>query len=301
MPRFRRILPFLLMFLLLLPGASRAEEAILFFSSAAEVHADSSLLVREDITVRVEGREIRRGIFRDFPTTYRTPSGKTVRVGFSVEEALLNGKSIPWKTESRSNGVRVYLGDANSNAPRGEQTYTLVYTTTGQLGFFEQHDELYWNVTGNDWAFPIEKARFSMSLPGGASFSTVISTRDSRETGERMHNCSPTDLWSRPGGSHPARDSQWHTPGRRVSSQNPGLRFWRNFFFCTDRGSWYSLRSSSLSTTSSYGSGGEKTRPENPSFHCSQPRRGTLPDFCGTFGAWGWTTPASPLKYSIWR
>ena len=173
MPRFRRILPFLLMFLLLLPGAARAEEAILLFSSAAEVHADSSLLVREDITVRVEGREIRRGIFRDFPTRYRTPSGKTVRVGFSVEEALLNGKSIPWKTESRSNGVRVYLGDANSNAPRGEQTYTLVYTTTGQLGFFEQHDELYWNVTGNDWAFPIEKARFSMSLPGGASFSTV--------------------------------------------------------------------------------------------------------------------------------
>jgi hypothetical protein len=30
------------------------------------------------------------------------------------------------------------------------------------LGFFENHDELYWNVTGNDWAFPIDEASASV-------------------------------------------------------------------------------------------------------------------------------------------
>ena len=40
------------------------------------------------------------------------------------------------------------------------------------LGFFDDHDELYWNVTGFDWAFPIDKAGATVSLdfdvPAGA-------------------------------------------------------------------------------------------------------------------------------------
>jgi uncharacterized membrane protein len=32
------------------------------------------------------------------------------------------------------------------------------------LGFFDEHDELYWNVTGNNWAFPIDKATATVRL-----------------------------------------------------------------------------------------------------------------------------------------
>ena len=162
-----------ILILLLLPLSSGAEEKIFLFSSTATVNADSSLEVREDITVNVEGRQIRRGIYRDFPTTYTDSSGRTVRVGFTVKSALLNGRKVPYKTESRSNGVRVYIGDAKSTAPLGKQTYTLVYVTTHQVGFFDGHDELYWNVTGNEWAFPIDEARFSLSIPGDAPFNSV--------------------------------------------------------------------------------------------------------------------------------
>ena len=164
---------FALFGLLLLPLSAGAQEKILLFSSTATLTADSSLEVQEDILVNIEGRQIRRGIYRDFPTTYRDASGKAIRVGFSVKNALLNGKKIPYKTESRSNGVRVYLGDPNSTAPLGKQTYTIVYTTTGQIGFFENHDELYWNVTGNDWDFLVEEARFSLAIPGRAPFNSV--------------------------------------------------------------------------------------------------------------------------------
>jgi hypothetical protein len=54
-----------------------AEEVIRNFVSDVTVEADGGLLVRETITVRSEGREIRRGILRDFPTTYkdRRPAG----------------------------------------------------------------------------------------------------------------------------------------------------------------------------------------------------------------------------------
>ena len=170
----KRLAGFLaLLTFLLLPPAAGAQEKIFLFSSRATLNADSSLEVREDITVNVEGRQIRRGIYRDFPTTYTAPSGRTVRVGFDVRETLLDGRKVPFKTESISNGVRVYIGDPNEFAPLGKRTYTLTYMTTHQVGFFEEHDELYWNVTGNGWDFAIDEARFNLSIPGATPFNSV--------------------------------------------------------------------------------------------------------------------------------
>ncbi|MDD3918084.1 MAG: DUF2207 domain-containing protein, partial [Synergistaceae bacterium] len=158
---------------LLLPLSAGAQEKIHLFSSRATLLADSSLEVREDITVNVEGRQIRRGIYRDFPTKYTDSSGRTVRVGFDVLETLLDGREVPFKTESIANGVRVYIGDPDEFAPLGKRTYTLSYVTTHQIGFFEGHDELYWNVTGNGWDFAIDEARFTLSIPGGTPFNSV--------------------------------------------------------------------------------------------------------------------------------
>ncbi|MDD3767967.1 MAG: DUF2207 domain-containing protein [Aminobacterium colombiense] len=173
MKSFHRLFLLIFLFLIFLTNSAGAEEVILSFSSYATVKVDASLEVREDITVWAEGKQIQRGIYRDFPTIYRDTSGKIVRVGFFVKGALLNGKKVPYRTESRSNGVRIYLGDPNRRVPFGEQTYSLIYVTTGQVGFYEKHDELYWNVTGNDWGFPIRKVRFSISLPQKVSFSSV--------------------------------------------------------------------------------------------------------------------------------
>ncbi len=164
---------FVFLSFLMMPLSSGAEEKTLLFSSSVKVHEDSSLEVREEITVNIEGQKILHGIFRDFPTQYRDSTGRMVSIGFSVKGALLNGRAIPYKVDSRSNGVRVYLGDPNRRAPPGQQTYTFVYGVSGVLGFFDEHDELYWNVTGNDWSFSIDEARFSLSLPGGAAYTAV--------------------------------------------------------------------------------------------------------------------------------
>ena len=174
--RLRRTIPALLLLaglLLLLPVPSGAEERILLYKSNATVLADSTLMVREDITVNVEGRQIRRGIYRDFPTTYKSLTGGTVRTGFDLKETLLDGERVPCKIENRSNGVRLYLGDSDGYAPLGEHTYTITYVTTYQVGFFEEHDELYWNVTGNDWEFAIDEVRFSLEIPEETPFNSV--------------------------------------------------------------------------------------------------------------------------------
>ena len=65
------------------------------------------------------------------------------------------------------------MGSKDVTLEPGEYTYALTYRTDRQLGFFEKHDELYWNVTGNAWEFPIEKASATVELPPGAE---VLST-----------------------------------------------------------------------------------------------------------------------------
>lgn len=79
-----------------------------------------------------------------------------------------NGATERYKTESYANGLRIKIGNKNVFLPHGEHVYTLVYRTTRQLGFFDDYDELYWNVTGSGWTFEIETARALVTLPGGA-------------------------------------------------------------------------------------------------------------------------------------
>jgi hypothetical protein len=114
------------------------------------------MTVTESITVYASGNEIKRGIYRDFPTRYKGRHGNTIRVGFKLLEVLRNDQPEAYHLKTKSNGIRVYIGSKNRMLQPGEYTYTLTYHTDRQLGFFKQFDELYWNVTGNEWSFPIE-------------------------------------------------------------------------------------------------------------------------------------------------
>lgn len=146
-----------------LPAA--AEERILAFDSQVQVNADGSLQVAETIQVRAEGDQIKRGIYRDFPTRYTDSQGRSVEVEFSVESVERDGAEEAYFTQSESNGIRVYMGKKEVLLPPGEYTYRLTFRTDRQLGFFPDHDELYWNATGNGWAFPIDAATCTVRLP----------------------------------------------------------------------------------------------------------------------------------------
>jgi uncharacterized membrane protein YgcG len=144
----------------------RADERILRFDSVVVVHKNSTMDVTETILVTAERQRIRHGIFRDFPTIYRDRSGRTHVVEFHVQEISCDGTRVPYHVEPQYNGVRIYIGDKDRFVLVGPHTYTLTYTTDRQLGFFADHDELYWNVTGNGWDFPIDRVEATVSLPG---------------------------------------------------------------------------------------------------------------------------------------
>ena len=144
---------------------ARADERILAFDSTITVNRDGTLEVHETIRVRAEGHDIRRGIYRDFPTIYPAKDGRQITVGFYFAAAARDGQPEPWRTEAMGNGVRVYLGSAAVSLPQGEHVYELTYRTDRQMGFFADHDELYWNATGNGWGFPIDRASARILLP----------------------------------------------------------------------------------------------------------------------------------------
>ena len=130
---------------------AHADERILSFDSHVAIQKDGALDVTETITVRAEGDQIRRGIFREFPTRYKGRNGSQVLVGFELLGVTRNGETEPAAKEAMTNGVRVRIGQADVLLPPGDHRYVIHYRTTRQLGRFADYDEIYWNVTGNGW------------------------------------------------------------------------------------------------------------------------------------------------------
>lgn len=142
-----------------------AQERILDYHADIQVLADGDVEVTERITVRAEGNRIRRGIYRDFPTRYKDRLGNRYVVDFEVLEVRRDGEVEPWFTEKLPNGVRVNTGNDDFLPVPSDIVFEIRYRTSRQLGFFEEHDELYWNVTGLGWDFQIEDASARVTLP----------------------------------------------------------------------------------------------------------------------------------------
>jgi len=142
-----------------------ASERILSFHSHISVEQSGSMTVREVITVNAEGRKIRRGIYRDFPTTYKDRLGNRYQVAFQIVSVRRDGIPEDFHTKKLDNGIRTYFGNKDRYLNPGVYEYEFTYRTSRQLGFFEDHDELYWNVTGNGWDFSIDLASAAVRLP----------------------------------------------------------------------------------------------------------------------------------------
>lgn len=143
-----------------------AEEAILSFEARVRVLRNGSLDVTETVAVRAEGKVFRHGLFRDFPTDYQDRLGNTVRVGFAVKAVRRDNEPEDWFEEPIPAGRRVYIGSKARRLSKGVHRFELSYVTSRQVGFFQDHDELNWNVTGSGWSLPLDTVRAVIEPPG---------------------------------------------------------------------------------------------------------------------------------------
>ncbi|HEX4606022.1 MAG TPA: DUF2207 domain-containing protein [Candidatus Angelobacter sp.] len=173
-----------LAFILAAPAAAQ-KERILSFDSRITVNPDGGMQVTETIGLESDGVDIVHGIYRDFPTRYKDRAGNGYSVLFQVVSLSRDGNSEPYHTEDLKNGVRVYFGSSSYDLPPGPHGYQFTYRTNRQLGFFADHDELYWNVTGNGWKFPIDAATTTVFLPANVRGSVTSISGYTGDEGEK--------------------------------------------------------------------------------------------------------------------
>ncbi|GEM89773.1 DUF2207 domain-containing protein [Oceanithermus desulfurans] len=161
-----RLLPLLLAALF---GLAQAREAVLDFQSELVLLPGGHLEVTEDLTVRIEHDRIRHGLYRDLlkrPVAAWGASSQAA-VRYTIEGAWLDDEPVPWRVQTSAQGLRVYLGSPAALAPTGVHRYTLRYRAEYASLARSGRGELEWNVTGNDWSFPIQRTSVRLVLPAG--------------------------------------------------------------------------------------------------------------------------------------
>jgi len=167
-----------------LPRVSRAQDTgwtIPSFSANYTVNADRSIDVTERIDVDF-GPLQKHGIYRDIPVRYAkvVRPGSSIRAG-TVDVALTvldvtdgNGQKLATSI-TRGRSVRIRIGDANGLVS-GTQTYLIHYRLGSGLGFFADHDELYWQATGTEWPVPILAASATVRIAAARAAATSDTT-----------------------------------------------------------------------------------------------------------------------------
>lgn len=135
-------------------------------------HKDGTMDISETIDYDF-GDILHHGIYRDIPLISKV--GDLYRIlEIDFKTILKDGIDENYSLQSNSNQVSVKIGDPDKTIT-GLHEYTLVYTVKNGIGSnFEDHDEIYWNITGNNWPVPILKASASLTTDFGISSNKAV-------------------------------------------------------------------------------------------------------------------------------
>lgn len=149
-------------------GAAQTKEHIKYFKSEIFVLSNGKINVSEEITVDSQGVDIRRGIIRQLPIKYKNSQGYSENIDLNVLEVYRNGIKEKYRVKKTNFALEIHIGSDYKMLEKGDHTFKIVYQADRVLRGSKDHDELYWNVTGNSWSFPIDNAEAIIHLPGNA-------------------------------------------------------------------------------------------------------------------------------------
>jgi uncharacterized membrane protein len=175
---------FVFLFLLIKPQFCFAE-IIHSFDTSIIAHKDGAMDVTETINYDFEN-ESRHGIYRDIPLysavgdLYRIIQIKNINV-------LRDSGKENFSLSNNSSNLNIKIGNANKTI-NGSHIYTISYKVINGIGSnFEDHDEIYWNVTGNNWEVNIEKASVRIETDFDIKLNKLICFEGS--TGTKNQTC----------------------------------------------------------------------------------------------------------------
>jgi len=136
------------------------------FKDTISIAADGSALVSEKITLAFVGEW--HGIHRTIPVEYPGPNGTNYTLFLKIDSVTdENGNKL--KYDSSKSGayrdLKIYIPGAADST----RVVNIDYTVRNGIRHFDDYDEFYWNVTGNDWPVPIDHASVFVTLPENAA------------------------------------------------------------------------------------------------------------------------------------
>ena len=182
-----------------LPVKSLASEQINQIKSDITINRDATVDIVEHI--QYETDEQHHGILRDIPYKYSQGEGYAT-AGFELKSvADESDQPVKYTTSDTSDGIEIKIGDANKIFT-GKKDYKISYRFKYALNYFDDHDELYLNITGDKWGFPVEKSEAMVNFSGfspkktdykcftGATGSTDENCNKSEENGKLLFSSS---------------------------------------------------------------------------------------------------------------
>ncbi|OGG14750.1 hypothetical protein A2773_04005 [Candidatus Gottesmanbacteria bacterium RIFCSPHIGHO2_01_FULL_39_10] len=156
---------FLIFLFLKLPQPVLAEK-IDNYSAEITINKDGTINVSEKIDYDFEDLE-RHGIFRTIPSIKTNQQGKKFRLeidNISIKDSDGNSYNFTKSYEGDKDDLQLKIGDPDKTIT-GLHTYIIDYQVSGAITYFSDHDELYWNITGNDWGVPLYQTSVAIKLP----------------------------------------------------------------------------------------------------------------------------------------
>jgi hypothetical protein len=147
------------------PALAQRSLAIERFAATIQVEPDGGIAVAESIVARFTGSW--NGIYRTIPVKYRTDQGFNWTLRLDRVRAT-DDAGRPLRVAASRERHYIKYKIWVPGAVDATRTVVLHYRARNGLRFFEDHDELYWNVTGDEWDVPLEAASARVELPSGA-------------------------------------------------------------------------------------------------------------------------------------
>lgn len=164
------------------------QEAIQSFNVTYQINENGSFTVNEEILYDF-GADERHGIYRSLPFLLTKDDGSLVQIRYDVQSVTdSEGKDYNYETSTQGERLQIKIGDPDTTIT-GVHLYRITYEVRGGLRYFADHDEFFWNITGNEWSIPIAQARTTIVLPETVATESVEAVCYTGEFGSTDQNC----------------------------------------------------------------------------------------------------------------
>lgn len=140
-----------------------------------EIQEDGKIVVEEKIIADFT-QEAHHGIYREIPISYRNQYGNPFNLKFHLISVTdENGDPHPIAQQGKDwDNYLIKIGSANVELDT-KVTYNIKYEIDRAIGYFGNHDELYWNVY-DSWEIPVLYSEVNVKIPKGATLDDIRAT-----------------------------------------------------------------------------------------------------------------------------